>query len=89
MVSRQCIGKFPKGIMIVEGFCYNEKLKIKIVSSKNKINSFHYQQIMLEFLKTKLQTYVEKHLVEIHREKASSHTSKSTATCLAKKESET
>ncbi|GFV59020.1 uncharacterized protein TNCV_1814091 [Trichonephila clavipes] len=78
--------------MIVAEFSNNGKLKIKKASSKAKINSLYYQQNILESIfKEEIPTLYGKHIdkVELHMNKASSHTSKSTAAYLPKTESET
>ncbi|GFX08855.1 transposase [Trichonephila clavipes] len=82
---------FLKGFMIFAEFPNNDKLKIKKVSSKAEINSLYYQHNILEpiFEEQILPLYgkdIDK--VELHMDKVSSHTSKSTAAYLPKKESE-
>ncbi|GFU74217.1 transposase [Trichonephila clavipes] len=89
---RQLREKFPNGFMIVEGFSNNGKLKIKKVSNKSKINSLYYQQNISEPI------FVEEipvlygndiYEVELHMDKAFSHTSKSKTAYLAKIDAET
>ncbi|GFW88168.1 uncharacterized protein TNCV_3500571 [Trichonephila clavipes] len=78
--------------MIAAGFSNNGKLKIINVSSKTKINSRYYQQNILEpIFEEEIPTLYGKDIdkVELHMDKASSHTSKSNADYLTKKESET
>ncbi|GFX68998.1 hypothetical protein TNCV_683571 [Trichonephila clavipes] len=77
--------------MTVPGFCYNGKLTIKVLS-KAKINSFLYQQNILEpIFEEKFLSCMKKDVnkVELHMDKASNHACESTAAYLAKKESET
>ncbi|GFV41627.1 hypothetical protein TNCV_3627781 [Trichonephila clavipes] len=74
--------KFPKGFMIVGRFSNNGKLKIKKVSSKVKINSLCYQRNILEpIFEKEITALYGKNIdeVDLHMDKASSHTSKSAA----------
>ncbi|GFV53070.1 uncharacterized protein TNCV_4644291 [Trichonephila clavipes] len=85
---RQCTVKFPKGFMIVTGFCYNGKLKIRKVSSKAKSNSVCYQQNILEPIFTEeIPVLYGKDIdkAELLMDKAPSHTSESKAAYLEKK----
>ncbi|GFU05411.1 hypothetical protein TNCV_3290641 [Trichonephila clavipes] len=78
---------FSKGFMIVVGFSNNGKLKINKVSSKAKINSLYYHQNILEpIFEEEIPTLYRKDIgkVELDMDKASNHTSKSTAAYLAK-----
>ena len=78
---------------MIAGFCYNDKLKIKKVSNKTKINPFYYQHNSLEPI-------FEEEISALHgkdfdkakasyMDKASRHSSISFVVYLAKKESET
>jgi len=40
---KECFESYPKGFMIVAGFCYKGKLKLKKVEPNTKINSNYYQ----------------------------------------------
>ncbi|GFT66393.1 transposase [Trichonephila clavipes] len=78
---RQCTVKFSKGFMIVAGFSKNGKLKVKKVSSKAKINSLYFHQNILEPIFEEISTLYGKDIdkVELHMDKDSSGTSRSTA----------
>ncbi|GFY01293.1 uncharacterized protein TNCV_5077601 [Trichonephila clavipes] len=89
---RQSAVKFLKVFVIVAGFSNKDKLKVKKVSSKTKINSLYYQQNILEpIFEEEIPTLYGKDIgkVEFHMNKGSNHTSKSTAAYSGKKESET
>ena len=78
--------------MIVAGFAYNGKLKIRRVDKNVKINSTYYQKhILLPFFKHEIPSlYPQCHQsVGLHQDKASSHTSQSTVNFLEKMERET
>ena len=58
--------------MIVAGFSYNRKLKIKKVSRKAKINPLYYQQNILEpFFEEEIPAFYGNDIdkVELHMEK--------------------
>lgn len=77
--------KFLKDI--VAGFCCNSKLKIKKVSSKAIINSLYYQLNILEpIIEKEIPALL---LLRCMWKKPSIHTSKSAATYLAMKKSQT
>lgn len=83
---------FSKGFMIVAGFSYNGKLKIKRVEKNVKINSKYYQEHILSpiFLNEIPSLYPQCHQsVRLHQDKASSHTSKSTVNFLKEMEQKT
>ncbi|GFU57196.1 hypothetical protein TNCV_2212461 [Trichonephila clavipes] len=91
MVSSSTV-KFPKGFMKIAGFSNNGKLKCKGVSSKTGINSLYYQQNILEpVLEGEIRPLYGKDIykVEHPKDKASRYMFKSSATYLAKEESET
>ncbi|GFX29061.1 uncharacterized protein TNCV_3031031 [Trichonephila clavipes] len=74
--------------MIAAGFFNNGRLKTKKVSSKAKINLLYYKKNILEpFFEEEIPALYGNDIdkFELHMDKASSHTSKSTAACLAKK----
>lgn len=75
----QCTNKFPKGFMIVTGFCYNGELKFKRISSKAKIKSLYYQQHILEpIFEDEIPALYGKDIckIELHVDKATSQASK-------------
>ncbi|GFV54757.1 uncharacterized protein TNCV_3844761 [Trichonephila clavipes] len=89
---RLCTVKFLKEFRISCKTSNNGKLKIKKVSSKAKINSLYYQKKILEpIFEEEIQTLYGKDIYKVgfHVDKVPSHTSKSTAAYLTKKESET
>lgn len=78
--------------MIVVGFSYNGKLKIKRVEKNVKINSKYYQEHILSpiFLNEIPSLYPQCHQsVELNQDKACSHTSKSTVNFLKEMEQKT
>jgi hypothetical protein len=73
---------FSKGFMVVAGFCYNGKLEIRKIPSNTKVNSEYYQSHVLgpiwhNEIPKLYGSEVNK--VWFHQDKASSHTSHSTA----------
>ncbi|GBL89123.1 hypothetical protein AVEN_255253-1 [Araneus ventricosus] len=77
--------KVSKGFVIVAGFSYNGKLKMRRMEKNVQINSTYYQEKVLRPILT------EKHLfipitfrVKLHQDKATSHTSKSTTAFVEK-----
>jgi hypothetical protein len=83
---------FPKGFMVVAGFSYNGKLTIRKIEKNAKINSKYFQDKILTpiFEKDIPSLYpMDLDKVELHQDKASSHTSKSTALFLEKMRNET
>jgi hypothetical protein len=83
---------FPKGFMIVAGFGYNGKLTIRRIEKNAKINSSYYQEhilkpIFYEEIPNLYPGLCDK--VEVHQNKASSHTSASTLQFLQNITSET
>jgi hypothetical protein len=82
---RQAKESYPKGFMVVAGFSYNGKLKLRKVDRHTKINSAYYQTEVLnpifhQDIPSLYGNDVEK--VWVHQDKASSHTSTSTANFL-------
>ena len=78
--------------MIVAGFSYNGKLKIRKVAKSVKINATYYQEHILTpiFMNDIPLLYpFDFQNVEIHQDKASSHTAHSTCTFLEEMEQET
>lgn len=74
--------------MVVSGFCCESKLKLKKVTSKSELNSLYYQKIILEFIfENKISVLCGKYInkVKLHLNKVPSHSSKSTAAYLVKK----
>ncbi|GFV65931.1 hypothetical protein TNCV_4470211 [Trichonephila clavipes] len=69
--------KLPKGFLRVAGFYYKYKLDIK-KKSKAKTNSLYYQQNILEPIFEEETRALYGGEIELHINKASSHTSKST-----------
>lgn len=83
---------FAKGFMVITGFSYNGKLKIRKVEKNVKINSDYYQKYVLTpiFKEDIPSLYPNNlHCVKFHQDKATSHTSKSTALFFEKMRNET
>ena len=83
---------FPKGFMVAAGFSYNGKLTIKRIEKNAKINSIYYQEkILTPIFKEEIPSLYpfDLYKVELHQDKASSQTSKSTAIFLEKMRIET
>lgn len=89
---RQCKESFSKGFMIVAGFSYNGKLKIRRVEKNVKINSSYYQEKVLRPIFTEeipLLYPNDFQRVKLHQDKATSHTSKTTTAFLEKMKTDT
>lgn len=89
---KECRETFSKGFMIIAGYCARGKLEIRKVAPKVKVNSAYYQAQVLDpiFRKEIPSLYGrDSQRVWLHQDKASSHTSRSTATHLATLEQET
>jgi len=77
-----CKESYPRGFMIVTGFCYEGKLSIRRIPKKTKINSIYYQDNVLKplFEEEIPKLYGNRsNCVYLNHDKASSHTSRSTA----------
>jgi len=89
---KQCRESFSRGFMIVAGFCFNGKLKLKKVDPKVKINSSVYQRLVLDPLfDTEIPDLYgdDANHVCLHQDKATSHTSRATVQYMAQKHQET
>jgi hypothetical protein len=83
---------FSKGFMVIAGISYNGKIKIRKIDKNVKINSAYYQtNVLTPIYKEDIPSLYANNLekVELHQDKASSHTSKSTAIFLEKMQIET
>jgi hypothetical protein len=83
---------FAKGFMVVAGFCYKGKLRLRKVATKVKINSDYYQKNVLKPIFHKEIPFLYNNdisNVHFHQDKASSHFSKSTLCYLDKLKDET
>ena len=78
---KECFESYPKGFMIVAGFCYKGKLKLKKVEPNTKINSNYYQtNVIAPIFRNEIPLLYgnQANMVAFHQDKASSHTSNST-----------
>ena len=78
--------------MVVTGFCYNGKFNLRCVTKNVKINSAYNQAEVLDPLfKTEVPALYgnDSSKVWVHQDKASSHTSRSTAAHMRALEAET
>jgi len=89
---RECKESFSRGFMVVAGFCYNGKFNLRRVAKNVKINSAYYQTEVLDPLfKTEVPALYgnDSSKVWVHKDKASSHTSRSTAAHMRALDAET
>lgn len=89
---KECRETFSKGFMIIAGYCSRGKLTLRRVSAKVKINSAYFQQEVLTPLYRQDIPEIYGNDIDkvwVHMDKASSHTSASTAAYLATLQEET
>jgi hypothetical protein len=89
---RSCRESFPKGFMVVAGYCSRGRLPIRKIHPNAKINSAYYQKNILEPIYRHDIPYLygeDKNRVFIHQDKAPSHTSRATTQYCQQMELET
>jgi len=89
---RTCRESFPKGFMVVAGYCAKGHLQIRRVAQNAKINAKYYQDNILEPLyREEIPALYgrESGSVHIHQDKASSHTARSTLAYFRRMKEET
>jgi hypothetical protein len=89
---RQRTESFPKGFMVMAGFSYQGKLKLRKIERNTKINSVYYQNnILSPIFKEEIPNLYgsETCNVVFHHDKAPSHVSQSTVNYLQRLKAET
>lgn len=89
---RECKESFPRGFMVVAGYCYKGQLKMHRVEKNAKVNAVYYQTNILEpIYREEIPALygAEASKVWIHQDKAASHTARSTVAYMKEMEKET
>ena len=90
--AKECRESFSKGFMVIAGYSYKGKLRIRRVGKNVKMNSVYYQtNVLTPLYRTEIPALYgpETGMAWIHQDKASSHTSKTTRSFMNRMQNET